>query len=519
MSKNNAAYWAKRYKQMEDALQDKSYEYVKNLEKQYNEAITELDTKIRAWYQRIANNNGISYSDAQKLLTADELEEFHWSVGEYIRRGRKFGIDGSWAKELENASARVHISRLESIKFQIREKIEELSGGTIKATQAAARSAFTESYYHTAYELQKGLGVGWTMQALDERRFEKVLSRPWTADGKSFTARCWEKKENFMNVVSRELTRMIATGEAPDRAIDAISKQLKVTKQNAGRLVMTESAFFASAAQKDCFNDLGVERYSVVATLDKSTCDICGDMDGKVFQMSKFEVGITAPPFHPWCRCCTAPYFEDMQGIGNRFARDVESNRRFTVPKEMTYEEWKAQQDAKYGEGFVDKERKKRYNYNKNKEQYSRYVKSLGNNAPKTIDDFQKIKYSDQYEFFKAYSKSIRTGELSPLADFELYLKMSSHIDSKIIGIKTQTGIIVAGKSYHFISRYIGSVEQRRNGVSFQDCIDALIEPEKVDDIVHNKNGDSQRFIGKNATVTINPSTGILIQTNPRHKK
>ena len=70
-------------------------------------------------------------------------------------------------------------------------------------------------------------------------------------------------------------------------------------------------------------------------------------MDGKVFPMSKYEVGSTAPPFHPWCRCCTAPYFEDMKGIGERFARDPETGKTYTVPKDMTYKEWKAKQDEK----------------------------------------------------------------------------------------------------------------------------------------------------------------------------
>ena len=50
-------------------------------------------------------------------------------------------------------------------------------------------------------------------------------------------------------------------GEAPDRAISAISKQFEVSRSKAGRLVMTESAYFSSAAQKDCFNALGVEKY------------------------------------------------------------------------------------------------------------------------------------------------------------------------------------------------------------------------------------------------------------------
>jgi hypothetical protein len=35
---------------------------------------------------------------------------------------------------------------------------------------------------------------------------------------------------------------------------------MKTSKNQAGRLVMTESAFFASTSQKDAFNALDVER-------------------------------------------------------------------------------------------------------------------------------------------------------------------------------------------------------------------------------------------------------------------
>lgn len=52
------------------------------------------------------------------------------------------------------------------------------------------------------------------------------------------------------------------------------------------------------------------------------------------------QAGSTAPPFHPWCRCTTAPYYEDMVGIGKRFARD-ENGKTYTVPSDMTYAEWK----------------------------------------------------------------------------------------------------------------------------------------------------------------------------------
>ena len=406
---NNADYWARRLKIMEDALKDQSYEYVKNLEQQFDAAIAQIDTQMRAWYQRFADNNGgISYAEAQKLLTAGELKEFKWTVQQYIKAGKEHAISGAWAKELENASARVHISRLESLKIQLRQQAEALTQARVKATTDASELSYIQSYYHTAFEVQRGLGVGWTLQALNSGTVQKVLSRPWTVDNQTFTARCWTDKTKLVETVNQELTRMLATGEAPDKAIAAISKRFNVSKQNAGRVVMTESAYFSSAAQKDCFNELGVEKYRIIGTLDTKTCNICGDMDGKVFKMSDYRPGSTAPPFHPWCRCCTAPYFDDMDGVGERYARDAKTGERYKLPKDTTYNEWKAMQDAAYGSGTVDKLRKIGYNESADKSQFERYKALMDDDFPATIEAFQKLKY-DNPELWESYKTLARS--------------------------------------------------------------------------------------------------------------
>lgn len=398
---NNAEYWAQRFKKMEDSLKDESYEYVQNLEKQFDAAIRDIDTQIRAWYQRFATNNGISLADAKRLLTTGELKEFRWTVAEYIEKAKESGISGAWIKELENASARVHISRLDALKYQLQQQAEVLTHERVKVTTEASSVAYTQSFYHTAFEVQRGLGIGWTMQALNNNLVQKVLSRPWAVDGQTFTARCWIDKQKLVNVINQEITRMVATGAAPQKVIDAVAKQLNVSKSNASRVVMTESAFFSSAAQRDCFNELDVERYVVVCALDTNTCEKCGSLDGKVFKMSEFEVGVTANPFHPWCRCCTAPYFEDMAEIGERHARDTETGESFTVPKNTTYEQWKKMQDEKHGTGFVDKKRKMHYNESADREQYDRYKTLLGDKAPNTFEDFQSAKYSSAYSSLK----------------------------------------------------------------------------------------------------------------------
>jgi SPP1 gp7 family putative phage head morphogenesis protein len=112
---------------------------------------------------------------------------------------------------------------------------------------------------------------------------------------------------------------------------------MKSSMGQAGRLVMTESAYFSSQSQKDAFNALDVEKFEIVATLDSSTSEICRELDGKVFDMKNFEPGVTAPPFHPWCRTTTVPYFDD--NFTERAARG-EDGKTYYVDSRLNYKEW-----------------------------------------------------------------------------------------------------------------------------------------------------------------------------------
>lgn len=353
----NSEYWRERLKILEDSLLDDSYEFVKNLEHQFDLADKALEAEIAAWFQRFAKENEISLAEARKILTAGELAEFRWTVEDYIKRGES--LDPNWRKQLENASIRVHISRLDSLKIQLRQHAEELMAKTL-AAESRLHSVFSESYYHTAFEIQKGLGYGWSLQSIDKNYIDKLLAKPWTADEKTFRDRCWTSKNALVNSVNTQLTQTIMRGEPPDRAIKAISKEFNVAKNKAGRLVMTESAAFASAARQDCFNDLDVEEYVIIAALDGETCSLCGDLDGKHYRMSEYKVGTTAPPFHPWCRCTTAPYYDDWDELGvKRFrAAKDEEGKTYDVPADMTYNEWKKKAFTNSEEERYNKARK-----------------------------------------------------------------------------------------------------------------------------------------------------------------
>lgn len=338
---NNGEYWQKRFEVLEQAAHQQGVQCYADIEKQYRQAQKQLEGQIAAWYQRFASNNGVTLAEAKRMLNAKELAELKWDVNQYIQYGQENAINGTWVKQLENASARFHISRLEALKLQTQQSIEVMFGNQLDSIDNTMRNVYKSGYYHTAYEIQKGVGVGWDFSALDDKQISKVINKPWAVDGKNFSERIWGNRQKLVNELNNTLTQNIILGKDPQKAIDEIARKMNTSKTNAGRLVMTEEAFFSSAAQKDCFTELDVEQFEIVATLDSHTSDICRGMDGKHFKMAEWKVGETAPPFHVHCRSTTVPYFDDeFDAVGERAARNEETGKTYFVPGNMTYKEW-----------------------------------------------------------------------------------------------------------------------------------------------------------------------------------
>lgn len=336
----NAEYWKQRFIQLEAAQNRKGATAYLEIEKHYKAAQNELEAQIARWYQRFADSNGISLAQAKQWLKGQDLAEFKWDVKEYIKYGKENAINGAWMQELENASSKFHISRLEALQIQTQNSLETMFAQQMGTMKKALSDVYASGYYHTAYTVQQGFGLGWDIAGLDQAQIEKVLSKPWAVDGYNFSARIWNSKTKLIGEVHNELSKNLLTGADPQKAIDSLAKKMGTSKSNAGRLVMTEQAYFSSAAQKDCFNDLDVEEYEIVATLDSHTSDICRSLDGRVFKMSDYKPGVTAPPFHVYCRSTTAPHFKENFDAGERAARGADG-KTYYVPDDVTYSEWK----------------------------------------------------------------------------------------------------------------------------------------------------------------------------------
>jgi len=336
-----ADYWKNRFTQLEASQNQKGLEYYATLEREFEKAAQKADKELAAWYSRYATNENISYAEAKQVLTKGELSSFKMSVDDYIKKGKTLPYSDQWAKELERASAKFHVTRLEALQLQMQQQIEVMYGYELDTFDQFISNQYKAGYYKTMFEFQKGFGVGFDVMKLDDNKIAKLIAKPWAPDGQNFSSRIWRDKNKLMAEMPSILTQATIRGESYSQTAKAIMDRFNVSKSQAKNLVITESAFFSSASQTDCFNNLNVKQYEIIATLDGKTSDVCRMMGGKVFDMKDRKSGITCAPFHGRCRSTSAPYFNDEFELNTkRAARDPDTGKTYHVPADMKYPDW-----------------------------------------------------------------------------------------------------------------------------------------------------------------------------------
>ncbi len=156
---------------------------------------------------------------------------------------------------------------------------------------------------------------------------------------------------------------------------------------------------------------------------------------------------------------------------------------------------------------------------NKDIEEYNKFKDILGKEAPKTFKDFQELKYnnSNEWNLIKDYVKSRENNMISTFTSYSQYKEYKKIINSDIVGLTTSNGIKITGQSKHFIERVFGTNEdpktnRPRSGVEINDIKDALLNGSVR---IRKSDRDSIKFIIDKCMVSVNPNTGVLIQTNP----
>ena len=296
--KNNLSskeYWEKReaYK-LKKGLKDlKKIE--KELVDEYKKAMNEIGKEISNLFYKYAKDNNLSYSDAKKYLNSSEFKEFKRDLKSYMKLIEETG-DEELLLELNTLAMKSRISRLEEMFYQCGKYINEVYESTNKRLQIAYSSTIKDNYYQTIYDIHKAIGVGVSFSYIDNDMIKEILAFPWS--GRHYSQRLWSNRTKLKNAMVEELTQMLIQGKGVKETSKALSKRLDADLKNCIRLIHTEHSYFMEQASQKAYDELDIDKYKILATLDKRTSEICQKLDGEVFNVKDAVIGVNMPPFH-----------------------------------------------------------------------------------------------------------------------------------------------------------------------------------------------------------------------------
>ena len=403
-------YWIQRALERSRADIRSADEVVKTINDAFYNCLKEIEKEISVLYYRYAEDNELDYDLATKLLTGDEYKSFRMGLEEYMDL-----IDSPEIQlELNTLSTRSRISHLEETFFNIQKQIDKAYIYQHEAVESLMKESLQTNYHRVIFDIGVATGesVVKDFHKLTIGEIVKEFERPWS--GKNFSERIWKNRAKLKDALEEEIVKMAISGADCTRAIESVAKKMDVSKRAAATLVHTEQAYFSSLGTLKAYNEMGVDEYIYVATLDLRTSDICRDLDHEVFSIKDAQAGVNYPPMHPRCRSTTAPYTGALEGT--RTARDM-FNNEVKVDKSLNYKEWHkkyVESDPKY---LI--EEKKWKNRHSDKKQLERYKKA-GVEVPKSFDKYQEMKYNNskgywrtknQYRSFNAIDKKEWSGE------------------------------------------------------------------------------------------------------------
>lgn len=228
------------------------------------------------------------------------------------------------------------IKRLNVLLAKTEAKMKELYGVNLIGTTSFLKNIIPEAYYHTIFDIAQGAGVEPTFAAVNSRLIDKIINEDWS--GENYSKRIWKNTDKLAKDLRQTLTAAAMTGESIQKTSRKLSETFDTTNYNSRRLIRTETTYACNQAELLAYDELDIERYEFVATLDTRTSPICQEQDGKIYEVKEAKAGVNLPAMHPNCRSTTIPYFEEGRPTV-RAARDKDGNR-IKVPASMKYDEW-----------------------------------------------------------------------------------------------------------------------------------------------------------------------------------
>lgn len=347
-----------------------------------------IQQEIEAFYQRYASKESITLTEARGRVSRIDMEQYERLAKKYVEAAHHGDEDLAFSQEANDQmrlyNATMRINRLEMLKARC--GIRAMEG--YRDTERLINENLEERAYS---EYSRLAGILGNSVQFNENMVRAIVNASY--QNATWSQRLWNHQASLSSQIGTQLASGILAGKSSTVLAREIQKLTGGSTYACQRLMRTELRRVQTEAALQSMTDNGVTEYKFIVANGVNPCEECLALDGQVFKLSEMAPGKNAPPVHPSCHCCTAPYVDEA-----KWQRWLDGPAQAGVP-------W-AEYDAEHpsdpppgGSTLTDGQKLRRTmvnNQRRDQEQLGKYQKILGDEAPQSLEEFQKIKYNDK---------------------------------------------------------------------------------------------------------------------------
>ena len=298
MARKPIDYWEKRSTELMQRLEKGTEKTINSIIQAYEQATKDINKEIRNIFKNYAKDSGLKKETLLQLLNKKELKTHYKNLLDAINNNiTDENIKKKLLAKYNAPSYAYRISRYEALQQNIDIELKKLANIEQQLTEVRYIDTIKEGYYHTIFDIQKGTGLGFSFAQIDNRTINLLLNENWI-DNANFSQRIWNNSEKLGEYLRINLTAASMSGKSIQKIAKELSEYMNVGLYNATRLVRTEVNHFANEAEMLSYEELDIEKYRFIATLDNRTCERCAELDNKVFNVKDRNPGKNCPPIH-----------------------------------------------------------------------------------------------------------------------------------------------------------------------------------------------------------------------------
>lgn len=291
-----SSYWRRRINAEMKVRQQQDEDIGKVMQQLHDYYMEQIRKEIESFIVRYGLREQIEPSEVRKLVEGFDVQLFADKARRYVEE-KNFSDRAN--RDLALYNLKMKMSRGELLMRNIDLELVALADGEHKLTDKYLDEAFVQEQ-----ELQAGIMRDFVPDPEDIGYMAKaIINTPYM--GATWSERLWDRQDKLRKIVAELTQTAIIRGRNAVELIPLIREQMDVSAYAAKRLAVTEVARIQTAVQKENYRANDFREFEYIA--EPTACDICAELDGKIFKVANMQPGENSAPMHPHCHCSTAP--------------------------------------------------------------------------------------------------------------------------------------------------------------------------------------------------------------------